>query len=299
MKSELAYLRVSFWVNLLIAAVALTLVGLARSLAVLFDGMYALIACLMTAVSVKVVSLLSRPDDAKYPFGYQNYEPLIVGIRGLIVLAVALNTLFSSIKAVMSGGRIPEFGFVAAYGIFAAVASLMMAMLARKTAKETGSKIMHLEERNWRIGGILSLVVALAFVGGAFTEGVVKYYFDPVITIVMVLSILPIPSKIIYRSFRQLLFVAPSREVQEIIRARYQTIPQDERITQMSLRLTRVGRVVYAHLTAVLSSQTSVTIGELDTIRDRIEKAIVAKDSNTFCDVIFTSRSNEPASLSI
>jgi len=299
MKSEQQLLRVSLVANMVIAVAALATAAAARSMAILFDGMYALIACLMTMVSSKVVEVLSRPDDNDYPFGYQNWEPLLNAVKGLVILAVGVNTFFSSFKSFLAGGRLPIFSFAAAYALFAMVLSLIMAFLSKNRGRKIGSPILQVEARNWMIGGLLSGVVAAAFTIGFFGEGEFVLYLDPLLTMAMVALVIPVPIKIIYTAFRQLLFVAPDKALVEVMRERYRAFPKDDRIVQSALRVTKVGRVIYVHITAVLFKDTCLKVGELDIIRRDIAAAVVKDDPHTFCDVLFTSRSTEPVSLSI
>ena len=78
-----------------IAALALGLLALAVALgtgsaAVLLDGVFNLCFFVTALATLRVAKLLQRPDDARYPFGYVQFEPLINMAKGLLILGVGL-----------------------------------------------------------------------------------------------------------------------------------------------------------------------------------------------------------------
>ena len=91
------------------------MVGVAAALAtgsgaILLDGLFNLCFAIAGGLTLRVASLLARPDDAEYPFGYLFFEPLINTAKGLLILGVSVFALVDAAVALATGGRAVEFG---------------------------------------------------------------------------------------------------------------------------------------------------------------------------------------------
>jgi len=57
------------------------------------------------ASMLKVARLVLRGDGERFPLGYAFFEPLVNGIKGILLLGLTLTALFSAFDALFSGGR--------------------------------------------------------------------------------------------------------------------------------------------------------------------------------------------------
>jgi predicted Co/Zn/Cd cation transporter (cation efflux family) len=132
MASGTAALRLSAAAALAIGAAALWAAWASASQAILLDGLYNL-AFLVTALfTVRVARLLARPDDARYPYGYLQFEPLINTVKGLLILGVSVYALIAAFVTVLGGGRELTFGPALAYAAAATIAcAAVWGVLAR------------------------------------------------------------------------------------------------------------------------------------------------------------------------
>ena len=78
---------------------------LTSSSAVLLDGLFSLIGFAVGLVSLRVATLVRRPDDDLYHFGYAAYEPMLNLSKGLLMALVTIFALVSAIMVVLNGGR--------------------------------------------------------------------------------------------------------------------------------------------------------------------------------------------------
>src|SRR6187431_2040732 len=109
------------------AALALGLVGVAAALltgsgAILLDGLFNLCFFATALLALRVATLVARPDDERYPFGYLFFEPLINTGKGLLILGVSLFALFDAVSAILAGGRVVVVGPAMVYAAVATVA---------------------------------------------------------------------------------------------------------------------------------------------------------------------------------
>ena len=73
--------------------------------AIMLDGFFSLIAVAVDLVTIRVAGLVSQSDDQRFQFGYGMFEPLLNLGKGLMIGAICLFALVSSIGALFQGGR--------------------------------------------------------------------------------------------------------------------------------------------------------------------------------------------------
>ena len=60
---------------------------------ILLDGIFNWISFVMALVSLKVASLIERPGDEEFPFGYAAFEPAVNTVKAFLVLGVSVFAL--------------------------------------------------------------------------------------------------------------------------------------------------------------------------------------------------------------
>ncbi len=103
--SETRFLIVSAIGNLVVGCVGLVVSVLSASQAILLDGLFNLTYFAAGLFTIKVASLLSLGDDERFPYHYASFEPLVNGIKGLLVLGVSIIALIGAAQALLTGGR--------------------------------------------------------------------------------------------------------------------------------------------------------------------------------------------------
>ena len=132
MSDERRVLRLSAVACLGIGIVGGTFAWLTGSEAILLDGAFNLTYFAMGLLTLKVVDWVERGDDESFPFGYGYFEPLVNGMKSLLVGGVSAMALFSAVTALFSGGRSIAVGWAVVYG---AVASALCWTLAFVTGR--------------------------------------------------------------------------------------------------------------------------------------------------------------------
>ena len=108
-------------VNLLVGCVGVAFSFVASSQAILLDGLFNLTYFGTGLFTIRVAQLVRQGDDQQFHFGYAYFEPLINGIKGVLVLGVTMLAFVDAIRALLSGGREIAAGPAIGYGIFATV----------------------------------------------------------------------------------------------------------------------------------------------------------------------------------
>ena len=277
---------------LFMAALGFGFAVLTSSDAVLLDGFFSLIGFAIGLVSLRVASLVRRPDDEVYHFGYAAYEPMLNLTKGLLMAFVTIFALISAIQVVVHGGRTIQAGWASVYAWVAAGGCFVIAVSQQSLARRTASPLLAVDSKNWLIDGLMSVAVGVAFLVAVFLADSpydrLLPYADPAVVIVLVILSLPIPFTIIRDNWRQMLGRAPGEAVREKAREAVEKVlgPSGEYDTK--IRLDQLGRLTYLQLCVVIKGQLDPDVSRLDGCRAEVHEALKGEFDNLALDVIFT-----------
>jgi cation diffusion facilitator family transporter len=277
---------------LLMAGLGIGFAILTSSDAVLLDGLFSLIGFAIGLVSLRVATLVRRPDDETYHFGYAAYEPMLNLTKGLLMAFVTLFALVSAVMVVLHGGREIQAGWASLYAVIAAVGCFAIAFSQKALSKKTASPLLAVDSKNWLIDGLMSVAVAIAFLVAVLLAGTpwshVLPYADPAVVIVLVILSLPIPFTIIRDNWRQMLGRAPGEDVQRKARAAVEKVLEVSKEYDTKIRLDQLGRLTYLQLYVVIKGPLDPDVDLLDTCRSEIHDALKDDFDNLALDVVFT-----------
>jgi predicted Co/Zn/Cd cation transporter (cation efflux family) len=277
------------------AALLLGLLGLATALAsgsgaILLDGAFNLCFFATALLTLRVATLVARPDDERYPFGYIFFEPLITTVKGLLILGVSAIALFDALVALATGGRDVHLGPAVLYAAAATVACTFVVLALRRAAP---SPLVAADVENWTVnalicGGVLTgflLAAALLRAGHAPAAA----YIDPAMVALVVLVSLAVPVRMATRGIRALLNRAPAPEVvagmEQAVRAALGALP----VTRLWVRTVQPGRTAYCTVHVLVPPGTPLTLPESDALRARVISALATRHAPVVVDVVFTA----------
>ncbi|MEA3301959.1 MAG: cation diffusion facilitator family transporter [Pseudomonadota bacterium] len=293
-KIESRALRASAWGYLFMALLGGLFFYLARSEAILLDGIYSFISLLMTFLAQRVSLLVHTPYTDSFHFGFAHFEPLLNVVRILLILAITGFATVSAIVALLSGGRALNADTAVIYGLVAAAGCLAMAWRQRRASRQATSPILAVDAHNWLIDGVLSSGVAVTFFAAyllrssAYADWIA--YVDPLLVIVMVALLLPTPLKSLGENLREVLMQAPSPEMQAEIRQKIVQAVEPVAEEQLYIRMLPVGRFLYLQVHILLPADAPLQgIEECDRVRERIHEGLKELHPRLTLDVVFTA----------
>ncbi|MEL7356391.1 MAG: cation diffusion facilitator family transporter [Cyanobacteria bacterium J06560_6] len=300
-------LKITLWGNAAIALLGIAFAVKTHSEAIFLDGVFSGIHLAISLLSLYIARLIQRPGDEDYPFGYALFEPFLNMGKGLSIVLVALFALFSAVMALLDGGRAIDADVALWYALIASAGCLLMALLQKHFAQQSGSPILELDYKNWLIDGVISGAVTLAF--GAILllqntawEWLIPYA-DPALVLLLVIVVLPLPLQTVIQNGLQLMGKAPdgsrSEQVEEIVGTALASVPHQE----YHIRQTSMGRMLYVqvYLCVTLAQEENYQAGEVDRVRSLIYEPLnaqfpfLAMDLVVTCDRIWVERAVMPA----
>ncbi len=293
MKDESTALQISAGANLFFGLLGIGFALLTESGAILLDGFFSFIGFGIGLLTLKVSGLVERPDDEWFHFGYAYFEPFLNAVRGLILLAVTGYALVSAIIALLHGGREIVPGWALVYAAIAVAGCFLLAWTQRRAARANESPLLDVDAKAWLMDGVLSLVVAGAFLGALLVQGTrwdpVVDYVDPALVVLLVLLVLPVPLRIVRDNLGELLRVAPDPAIQAEVKHRFAQAVEGQGFRDTRLRMISAGRYFYLlnHIRVGHTFRIQ-RVGELDELRTDIHAALEDLHPRLVIDTVFT-----------
>jgi cation diffusion facilitator family transporter len=289
-KQELQLLQLTTLVCLGFGVLGLVASFWAGSNSLLLDGLYSLIQSLFIIGSGKVVLLLFKKDDERFPFGYGSFEPFFLVLRSVVLLTMIMTIGFSATKSLASGGYAISVPIALPVSVLSMVVCFLIWMLLRKKAKELSSPLLRAESKAWMLDTLLSLasVLAILFVLLLSRLGLtsVSSYIDPALTLLFALFLSPSLVKDIMQYSSELLGAAPSDQVQQALEKIVNRFVRSHHFISAEVFASKRGRSLQVVIYIYLGEERPLL--ELDAIRLEMTKALVSYCTWCDADIIFT-----------
>ncbi len=278
-----------------VAALALGLLALAVALrtgsaAVLLDGVFNLCFFVTALATLRVAKLLQRPDDARYPFGYVQFEPLINMAKGLLILGVGLLALIDAGFSVYRGGHELSAGLALGYAAFAVLYCGALLLYLRRTARGLTSPLVDGDVENWTVN--LAISVGMLAAAGTTQAGMATAarLIDPILVAMVVLLTAFVPIRMVGRALMALLGrsadAAVVASVSELVHGALGDLPARE----VHVRVLQPGRAIYALVHVLLGPVgEALDVRRADMVRRAVVAAVVERHAPAIVDIVFTA----------
>lgn len=294
MKTETAALVLSAIAALGLGIIGLTAAFLSNSQAILLDGLFNVAFFVTALLTLRVVQLLKRPDDARYPFGYLYFEPLINTVKGLLILGVSLFALIDALITLATGGRALVLGPALVYAAVATATCGLVTLVLRRAGRGLASPLVEADIGNWTVNTAISAGVFIAFVLAFVFERLAlttaARYVDPVLVGLVVLVSLGVPIRMAGRGLLALLNRAAPETVTTSIEAMVKEALAALPTRAIYLRVVQPGRTLYVTVHVLLDEAgADLDLRTADRLRVAVVEALARKHAPIIVDIVFTT----------
>ena len=251
-KQETHAMYVSISGNLFFVFAELFMYIYTRSQAVLMDAVYDGVEFFMLLPSVFLIPYLYKPLNEKHPFGYTQIESLFVAIKGSTMIAVTAGLVINNVEILLHGGRSINFSAVAwfEFSVFL-IAAIVSRYLAYRN-KTLNSKLIEIEIEGWKIDGIVSFGLTIAYL----TPLLVRYhifpglspflpYLDQIFTILLSVYMIREPAANVLNSIRDLCLMPPEEATVEEIKETLEPYLSSLDYDHLYYEIVRTGRKLW------------------------------------------------------
>ena len=276
-----------------VLGIAISLVS--QSQAVFLDGLFSLIFAVAGVLTLYVSSLVSRPRDEQYPFGYASYEPMLNLFKGILILVALVYAIWGAVETLIAGGQDVLAAGGISYSALAVIGGIAVIIILSRINRKAGSPIVEVDIRNWTVDTMISGAVGIAFVATLLLQNSDwsewAPYADPVIMLLIAAIAAPQPYQIITENWGQLLGRAPRAEMRSTVRTLVQEALSDKPYRELHLRISEVGRYVYIHVYVIAYRERAeiISLADQDRVRRRIYNTVSQQYPYVAIDIAFTA----------
>ncbi|EEX93761.1 putative cation efflux system component [Vibrio orientalis CIP 102891 = ATCC 33934] len=252
---------------------------LVGSLVIVFDGVYSLVSLLLTLLSLAVSRFIARPSKRQFPFGKSALEPIVIAVKGSVILVIVAYSLYSAITSLFSGGREVDAGIATLFGVINVLGCSYTWWHIANRSKRFSSGLIEAETKQWQMDTLLSVAVTLGFIAAWLItlSPLAQYavYADPMMMLLMSFYFIKIPFEMLRDALRELLMMKPSSKICDTVDAEVSAL--DKQVTQNLevAGVTKVGRELRVKLD-VHAQGKQVQVAELEktrkVLKDKLSK---------------------------
>ena len=275
-------------------AIGGTMMGVfSGSSAILLDGVVSFIAVIIKVMMIITSRLVSNETSKRFPFGYWQFEPLVLIAEGSFTLLIVSYAFLSGLTDLLGGGRAVHVGPAIIYATIFTITDTCYYFYVHQINKKLQSNLVKFDNISWSIdamleaGILISFLVAFGLEHFGYAEWAV--YVDPIVLIILSLQMMPSALKIIIPSVKQIMGVAPLKlhnRIQFIMDSFMEKYKFKDYVTSVQA----YGNVKMIEIDILIPKNfPKQTIVELDEIRNEIDLAIGGDPAEKWVTITFTA----------
>lgn len=302
MRTEQQTLKISLVGILIVSALGIGFGLVSGSFAILFDGVFSLVDALMSVVSITLAGLiaksasnaLSRRTQDRFTMGFWHFEPMLLAVNALLMMAVAAYALFQAIAALTTGGRDVEFGPAVLYASVVAVLCFVIALIEHRVNKTIDSALVAMDVKGWIMAGGVTGALLTAFLLGMLIDGTdaawAMPYVDPAVLAVVALILLPVPFSTLRRAVAEISLVTPPA-LKARAEAAAQDIAETEGFSDFRVYASQQGRARTVDVVFYVPAERGLRpLEDWDRVRDQTRTRLDGDDPHSWITITFTTK---------
>nr|WP_262381638.1 cation diffusion facilitator family transporter [Pseudomonas koreensis] len=262
------------------------------SQSILFDGFFSLIATFIKVLMLITARLIAKESNHRFQFGFWHLEPMVLLIEGSFLLLIATYAFLNGVFGIINGGREIELGLVIIYAAVFTVVEFAYFFYVRRRNRKLKSSLIQFDNISWLVDAMLSVGLLISFLAALLlkAQGFDEWakFVDPLILIVLALTMLPPAFKILGPAQRDVLGIAPDTlddQVRQVMEAAKVEHGFDDYVTYVQ----KHGRARFIEIHVVLPADYRLqSVGQLDALREAISAQLGAPDAARWLTISFT-----------
>jgi cation diffusion facilitator family transporter len=206
------------WLSIAAALITITLKAaayyLTGSVGLLSDALESTANLAAAIVALIALSVVTRPANDEFTFGYSKVEYFASGFEGGMILLAAAGIVITALPRLINPQPLEQLGIGLAISVVASLINLGVALVLMRAGKQYGSITLEADARHlmtdvWTTVGVLAGIVLVWITGWL--------RLDPIIAMLVAVNILYTGYRLLKRSGRGLMDVAlPPNELSSV-----------------------------------------------------------------------------------
>ncbi|GAA5218464.1 cation diffusion facilitator family transporter [Corallincola platygyrae] len=290
--TEQLSLRISLYATIAMVVLGISFGLWTGSFAIFLDGLFSLFSTAMTGLGLITSYLLTRNEDRRFQFGYAYIEPLATAINGTAILVMCLGAGGYAIFSLYTGGQSVAMGVGLIYALCSSLLCWSCCGFMRRQASRSNSLLLDVDSQEWFVDAMLSSVVLLGFVLGYLLSSAgissVLPYIDPVLTLLLSSAAMVMPIRVLSRSIKDIVSIAPDNEFSRGVPPKLATIKREFALKGYRHYLSRSGRRYDLEINFLVDSGNAPNLHTQDRIRHRLWQQFSQEEEDLWLTISFT-----------
>lgn len=288
-KLEKKILHLSFGAGLAFAITEFIMAIYSHSQSVLMDAAYDATELVIIGLVLFLTPLFHKPISEKRPFGYAQVESIFVIVKGFMMLSVTLGLSATSIETALHGGNRVNGGQISLFQLVLGLVSFGVYLLMRYWNRPISSPTIKAELFDWKLDVAYSLGMSVAFFVSTFLDNTplafLSPYFDQVVAIAIVVSMLPENMKMLWRAIEDVFLFSPEADTVAEIKLVCDEILVGYSFESVFYDITRTGRRLWVAV-YFKTQDDLLSIAKLQQVSDQVNDSLGAHFENCICELV-------------
>lgn len=250
---------------------------IASSIVIMFDGVYSLVSLLLTLLSLAAARYIQSPAKNHFPFGKAMLEPVVIAIKGAVILVVVGSSIYSAVIALLNGGRPVDTSIATLFGFVSTLACGYVWWSIHQKSKHYSSGLIEAEAKQWKMDTLLSFVVMTGFIAAWLISkspwAHLSVYADPTMMLLMAGYFVKVPFDMLREAFRELLMMSPNKEICRTVGKGVADVNKETKQHIKLAGVTKVGRELRVNVD-IHSTSNNLAVAELEKTRTAIKRKL-------------------------
>jgi cation diffusion facilitator family transporter len=247
--TELFVLRISTILTVVYAVVGIFIAIICDSLTLFVDALHSVVDVIVSVLAIFVVRKIQEPPNPHYNYGYAKYEPFMIAVDGLLIMAICAGSIVGS--DIVHPEPVKHLEAIIIYSFISIFICIGFGLYMKSIGDRISSELLKADSQLWIIEGIVSAGVCLAFgvsdlISYTVWSGYANYV-DPIMSIILCLGLLYQPVKIVWGSFQDLVDARPNDEANERIEAMVRKMAEKYHLPGIAwIKTRKAGRKIFS-----------------------------------------------------
>jgi len=267
------------WLSIAAAVATITMKSaayiLTGSVGLLSDALESMVNLAAAVVALLVLTLITRPANDEFTFGYSKAEYFSSGFEGGMILLAAAAIIFTAVHRLFNPVPLEQLGLGLAISVAASLINLVVAQVLMRAGRRYNSITLEADARHlmtdvWTTAGVL-VGIALVWLTGLV-------WLDPIIALLVAANIIFTGYRLLVRSGRGLLDMALPQEELSSVKSILDSY-KEQGVSYHALRSRQAAARKFMVVHLLVPGNWSVRKGH--TLAEKFEKQVIGTIPNS------------------
>ena len=153
---EVFVLRSASILTVVYAIVGIAIAVICDSMTLIVDALYSVVDVIVSLLAIFIVRRIYEPPNEIYQYGYAKYEPFMIAVEGLLIMAICAGSIVTSIQDIIHPEPVKHVELIITYSFVSIFVCIGFDLYMRATAKKISSEVLAADSQLWMIEGLVS-----------------------------------------------------------------------------------------------------------------------------------------------